>query len=662
MKLSFMALNRMIEERAARDAAYRRAFKDKNNVTLSEGRALPDAALVEKLRSFGLEVDRAWLGDALQRFPSAQDLSESVRKPDVPTNEHDNWLWIGLTCLWERWFPDKPNFEMIDDGMQAGYQRLAEGSSVAAARDWLKVWRGVLHLMQRFNYRTIDEVDEQFGGTNSVHNWMSDFTCELRNAGLTDPAFNSDRLPACQAALELAERSADLGLAKNLLRDLAEAHADLGDYETMNRLYAGWLNDDPRWGWGWIGWSDAFFLFAPADRKDAARAEEILTRGLAVPDVTELDVIVDRLVSIYTDTGRSAEAIALMDRHADLLGSRRQTRELPCTDETDLDTIIAVLDRPYTGVLPESALRQAQRRREEITPLLIDMVRNATAEVRAGRDVPGDGALFALFLLAEFKCREALPVILEALTLPDDGPFDLFGDAIFGELSGILAALVDSPQAIDELLANRSVDSSVRISAADAYLYLVRDGRLSRDEAVERLRATLRRMLSEADDDGITAVVLALGDYSPREALDEINAAFRRDLVDPTFVDSDDIIDSIAKGDCHYQEALENCPPTGIEDTVEELRDWESYQDDALRGDDDLTEDEFDEDDLEDEDFDVDGLGDEDDLYFSPTNEFAQRLPAEPPATIRNTEPRVGRNDPCPCGSGRKFKKCCGAN
>ncbi|WP_211365126.1 SEC-C metal-binding domain-containing protein [Rhodovulum strictum] len=21
---------------------------------------------------------------------------------------------------------------------------------------------------------------------------------------------------------------------------------------------------------------------------------------------------------------------------------------------------------------------------------------------------------------------------------------------------------------------------------------------------------------------------------------------------------------------------------------------------------------------------------------------------------------KVGRNDPCPCGSGRKFKKCCG--
>ena len=27
---------------------------------------------------------------------------------------------------------------------------------------------------------------------------------------------------------------------------------------------------------------------------------------------------------------------------------------------------------------------------------------------------------------------------------------------------------------------------------------------------------------------------------------------------------------------------------------------------------------------------------------------------------ILREEPKVGRNDPCPCGSGKKFKKCCG--
>jgi len=30
------------------------------------------------------------------------------------------------------------------------------------------------------------------------------------------------------------------------------------------------------------------------------------------------------------------------------------------------------------------------------------------------------------------------------------------------------------------------------------------------------------------------------------------------------------------------------------------------------------------------------------------------------PAPVRHQGPRVGRNDPCPCGSGKKYKKCCG--
>ena len=29
--------------------------------------------------------------------------------------------------------------------------------------------------------------------------------------------------------------------------------------------------------------------------------------------------------------------------------------------------------------------------------------------------------------------------------------------------------------------------------------------------------------------------------------------------------------------------------------------------------------------------------------------------------TLRRDAPKVGRNDPCPCGSGKKYKRCCGS-
>lgn len=38
----------------------------------------------------------------------------------------------------------------------------------------------------------------------------------------------------------------------------------------------------------------------------------------------------------------------------------------------------------------------------------------------------------------------------------------------------------------------------------------------------------------------------------------------------------------------------------------------------------------------------------------------SQRSRQHVTAPIQNTERRVGRNEPCPCGSGRKYKKCCG--
>lgn len=36
-----------------------------------------------------------------------------------------------------------------------------------------------------------------------------------------------------------------------------------------------------------------------------------------------------------------------------------------------------------------------------------------------------------------------------------------------------------------------------------------------------------------------------------------------------------------------------------------------------------------------------------------------ERLASMPKVPYVRDEPRVGRNDPCPCGSGKKYKKCC---
>jgi len=44
---------------------------------------------------------------------------------------------------------------------------------------------------------------------------------------------------------------------------------------------------------------------------------------------------------------------------------------------------------------------------------------------------------------------------------------------------------------------------------------------------------------------------------------------------------------------------------------------------------------------------------------FSPRNEAPDD---QAPTPIKRAHEKVGRNDPCPCGSGKKYKKCCGVN
>jgi hypothetical protein len=48
--------------------------------------------------------------------------------------------------------------------------------------------------------------------------------------------------------------------------------------------------------------------------------------------------------------------------------------------------------------------------------------------------------------------------------------------------------------------------------------------------------------------------------------------------------------------------------------------------------------------------------GRDDTAAYREEEDVARRPAAE---TIIRHQPKVGRNDPCPCGSGKKYKKCC---
>ncbi len=89
-----------------------------------------------------------------------------------------------------------------------------------------------------------------------------------------------------------------------------------------------------------------------------------------------------------------------------------------------------------------------------------------------------------------------------------------------------------------------------------------------------------------------------------------------------------------------------------------EVQDFAAYgeEDDEEYGeeeDDDQEDDNWD----EDEDAEEDYEDDEEDFVPRLAEDIDDAATASPP--IHRERPPVGRNDPCPCGSGKKFKKCC---
>lgn len=41
---------------------------------------------------------------------------------------------------------------------------------------------------------------------------------------------------------------------------------------------------------------------------------------------------------------------------------------------------------------------------------------------------------------------------------------------------------------------------------------------------------------------------------------------------------------------------------------------------------------------------------------------FLEELKGEPQVPYRSKKEIIGRNAPCPCGNGKKYKNCCGKN
>lgn len=307
---------------------------------------------------------------------------------------------------------------------------------------------------------------------------------------------------------------------------------------------------------------------------------------------------------------------------------------------------------------PHEAMQAAIARREESIPHLLhalEWVQNNVEEANES-DPPYFLHLFALFLLAQLREERAYETIVRLARHPAID--DLIGDTITEDLYAILAAVSGGEtRLIEELIEDDEVNEWVRGAAVHSLGALVFADIRSRAEISSYLGALLADRLSREPSHVWDATVAVCVDLRLAEHLDVIRRAYRDGLADQWVDRLEDVEKYIVKPPRKSASDGWGDRYTLIDDAITAMKSWSCFQPERARNSPRRVDDD-----------DASALESEYEPPESPaqfdhksgsTSEAAKSgyEPLEP--TIRDA-PKIGRNDKCPCGSGRKYKKCCG--
>jgi hypothetical protein len=223
--------------------------------------------------------------------------------------------------------------------------------------------------------------------------------------------------------------------------------------------------------------------------------------------------------------------------------------------------------------------------------------------------------------------------------VPGEISLDITGDFVTENLDQVLASVCGGDtSAINGLTENESVNEYVRSAALRALLVLVACGEKSREEIVTYYQRLFRGKLKRVYSNVWNALVSCGSDLYPDELLGDIKQAFKDDLVDDSYIDLEWVQETLARGkEAVLTELREDRKCQLIQDTISEMEDWYCFRPDD------------------------ESLWEEHESEGTPTPDMegATFIPDEYQTVSGVT--KIGRNDPCPCGSGKKYKKCCGA-
>lgn len=227
-------------------------------------------------------------------------------------------------------------FRGTDEKIRLGYELVKKKRSADACDAWLDAWKDIKMMLAEEKSKDIEVLDKKYGWFEFMTNYIQDLELELDYAGQVKEEYYEKRIKYCEEMLEVLSKNHKLTI-ENTKRAIADSHYALGDKEKCDSLYAGWLNEDPHWGWGYIGWSDCYGFGTNKINPDQIRAERIIRMALEKENVRDREDVLMRAIEVYEELGQTEKVKELkkekkiLDRQANtLIKPAKIGRNDPC--------------------------------------------------------------------------------------------------------------------------------------------------------------------------------------------------------------------------------------------------------------------------------------------------------------------------------------------
>lgn len=367
--------------------------------------------------------------------------------------------------------------------------------------------------------------------------------------------------------------------------------------------------------------------------------EKLIAAGISKKAAKErmAAVLIEEMFSVMTEGRKFDESLyekklsALVgDQDEDAYGAEDSGVGAKLKDGSDYsnEPIGALLEKiAYNnGYFPREILETLIRRKEEAIPELLKVLKMVSeSPVKFSKESAYMAHLYAAHLLAQFRVKEVYPILVELMSLPGELSHEVFGDGITEVGGRLLASVCHGDLSLIKALAeNSKADDFMRIQAVKALAVLVLQGELERSSVV----AYYRQLLLDPDvrkrPELLSLLIITCCDLYPEEVYEDIKEIFKLKLNDRQIIGIDSVEEDMFVGKSARLEASkQNMHLQFIDDTISEMEDWFCFTENFRK-------------------------------YFNGKSEPSKLQEIAP------KKPKIGRNDPCPCGSGKKYKKCCG--